>query len=318
MSEIFCNILRTDVCSVDYFRNENASHTKIAFVFCPMMNRILDGNAFGGEFLIHHGYDVVSFKVTNDDWFQGLPEHLFDDIEALIAERNYDERIGYGASMGGYAAIAFSRKLKLDRAVCFSPQFAIDQSFDTRWQPFASLVEWRYKIELDQINPKARITVLFDPYNPDIEHVRRISEVCENVALIALPYAGHPVTHFLNEMGLLKVLAQTVLDDGDLGDFRRRMRVEKKRSPTYQFTLSAQALARGHLAAAYNIMLELIKNSADRPEYHWHTSNILSAMGRAEEAIAAAQKALALDPQNANLANHLDMIRQRHGSGSAP
>lgn len=282
-----------------------------------MMNRILDGNAFGGEFLINHGYDVIAAKVINDDWFQGLPDHVFDDIEAVLAGRNYEERIGYGASMGGYAAIAFSRKLKFDRAVCFSPQFAINQSFDTRWESYAAPIEWRYTIGPGQVNPDMRITLLFDPHNPDSEHVKRICDLGTAVTLVPLRYAGHPVTHFLSEMGLLKMIAQSILDEGDLDDVRRQMRVKKKRSPTYLFTLSAQALARGHLRPAFDIALELIREAGDRPDYHWHISNVLSAMGRGEEAIAAAQKALSLDPKNANLEGHLALIRQKHAARQA-
>ena len=47
--------------------------------------------------------------------------NLFKAIEDLIAP--FQKRIGYGGSMGGYAAIKYSKLLGLSRVVSLVPQF---------------------------------------------------------------------------------------------------------------------------------------------------------------------------------------------------
>lgn len=96
------------------------------------MNRHLDGNRDGGDLLVKNGFDVVNFKISNDDWFQSIPEKMFDAIQNFSCAYKY--KVGYGTSMGGYGVIAFSKMLKLDTALVFSPQFCIDKPFDTRWR----------------------------------------------------------------------------------------------------------------------------------------------------------------------------------------
>lgn len=79
--------------------------------------------------LLRNGYDVDSIKSTEDDWFQHLSPELFDRIDRLGAQPQYLRSVAYGSSMGGYVAIAFSRRFRLDRVLALlSPQFTIRES----------------------------------------------------------------------------------------------------------------------------------------------------------------------------------------------
>ena len=125
MSKILQKELKTDiqiiyqntVCCIEYFSISRLINNRLAYVFSSGGNRNLSGNHFGENFLIENGFDVVSFKVNNDDWFQNIPEYIFKEIEKLVVTKNYCERVALGASMGGYAAIAFSSRLFTDKVL---------------------------------------------------------------------------------------------------------------------------------------------------------------------------------------------------------
>jgi hypothetical protein len=76
-------IFAAESIKVDYFYDDIINNQSIVYVFSPSYNRDLEGNNFGGEFFIKNGFDVVSFKITNDDWFQSIPLSVFENIKEI-------------------------------------------------------------------------------------------------------------------------------------------------------------------------------------------------------------------------------------------
>ena len=67
-------------------------------------------------------FNVIGIMPKEKSWFPAESMHnLFKAIEDLIAP--FQKRIGYGGSMGGYAAIKYSKLLGLSRVVSLVPQF---------------------------------------------------------------------------------------------------------------------------------------------------------------------------------------------------
>ena len=96
----------------------------------------LEGEFFAEEFMRRHGLNAIGIKSVRNDWFQD-PE-----MEAVIAVIRDTTRgahlVGYGGSMGGYAAINYSAAIGLAAVIAISPQFSPDPAktpFETRWQP---------------------------------------------------------------------------------------------------------------------------------------------------------------------------------------
>ena len=90
-------------------------------------HRTLDRPGFGEAFLLKYGIDAVHVVCRGNEWFQ------YDDLRPALelAAREiggYENRVAYGLSMGGYAAINFSDWLGVDRVIAIAPQYSITRA----------------------------------------------------------------------------------------------------------------------------------------------------------------------------------------------
>ena len=215
------NLFRSDDLSIDFFSWGNASKKSIAFTFTPFGAPgviSLNGAGYGGELLLRNDFDVVAFKSARNLWYQNLSLETIAAVDHFIETHfaQYVKRVGYGISMGGYAAIQFSRYLKLDMVLALSPQFEIDKSYDQRWHEPAALIDFRYRIDSIAIADKCKYFVAYDPGTEDLRHVEKFRELISERSLVEIPtpYAGHPAGHYLAETGLIQDLALSVLKNG--------------------------------------------------------------------------------------------------------
>lgn len=324
---------------VEYFCNEDATNKNLAIVFTSLWNRSLEGNHYGGELFFREGFDVVAVKISNDDWFQSIPLDLFDRIHKIISERCYEQRIAYGTSMGGYAGIALSKHLNCTSVIAISPQYCIDEEFDTRWLNHAKSITFNYRINKDAIAEGCKFFILYDNKDADELQIQRLLPILpvNDTHLFKLPFSGHPSTYFLNEVGLIKTLAIQLAQKGHLDgiDFFEK----KRQSKSYLFCLSQHLLRMNHpiwalstiesalkldqtVAIFYRqkcdvlIQMGQLKDAAtalnqaicldpENANYHYHLSELLDKLGVAEKAILASLKAISLDPKNPHLLGHL-------------
>jgi len=212
---------------IDHFFDEGRPNKYLAFVFTPFGNRSLEGNPYGGEFLCRSGFDVISFKNTDDDWFQSVPPAVFAQIEDQIAGRRYEKRFAYGSSMGGYACFAFSHRLRIDKVFAISPQISIREPFDQRWAKRARSLQWVYEIDGMSLARACQFFVLYDPGNVDQQHVDRLSALLtDKLHLIKVRFAGHNVALFLRQADALK---DVLIDVFTSAEVRPRLRVRNRR-----------------------------------------------------------------------------------------
>jgi hypothetical protein len=81
---------------------------------------------FGEAMLKENGIPAIHFINLQNHWWQ-IPDlaSAIDIANKWLASST--SRVGYGASMGGYAALNFSERLRLDKVLSFSPQYSIDK-----------------------------------------------------------------------------------------------------------------------------------------------------------------------------------------------
>ncbi|WP_172330802.1 hypothetical protein [Mangrovicoccus sp. HB161399] len=93
-------------------------------------NALETRRGWGFDFLCSHGFDAVSFSEGDPDaWFRRdsfLP--IFKEAVARVDAWPCCRHIGYGASMGAFAAAAFSDVLRCDRLVLISPISTLDEA----------------------------------------------------------------------------------------------------------------------------------------------------------------------------------------------
>lgn len=280
---------------VDYFHKPLNVPGVVAITFTPSGNRVLDGLGFGGKFLLDNKVDLISVKCNNDSWFQTIPEEAFELINRIVDNKGYTTVVAYGSSMGGYAAIQFSKRFKCDVVLALSPQFTILESFDKRWESHAKKVDWKYSIGPDDIDGACKYFVFYDPHDLDREHADRVRKLSTagNVLNVAIPFAGHPVSHYLQEVGILKEVALTVFRGGDLGCIN--LRKNRGRSKSYLKNLSLQLHKKKKLALSLRVINKAIELDPESSAYFMHKGTLLEGMGQVDAAIESFERCAELD-----------------------
>lgn len=240
------NIFKSDDLVIDFFSLGDNQNKSVAFTFTAFTpstkadKDALVGVGFGGELLLRNGFDVVAFKSAKNLWYQNLLAETIVEIESFISTSSttYVKRVSYGSSMGAYAAIQFSRALKIDIVLALSPQFEIDQPYDQRWQSLAQQIEFQYRIDSNAISDSCKYFVAYDPKNEDTLHIQKLSALIDEYHLIEIrtPYSGHPSTTYLFETGLIQNIALSVLQHATFDQLS--IGTKRKHSKTYSYELS--------------------------------------------------------------------------------
>ena len=280
---------------VDYFHNPINPPGIVAITFTPSGNRSLEGLGFGGKFLLDNKIDLISVKCNNDNWFQSIPEESFALINKIIELKGYKTTVAYGSSMGGYAAIQFSKKFNCDVVVALSPQYTILEEFDKRWESHSKKIDWKYDITSENLSDDCKYVVFYDTYDLDKEHADRLKVLfgSDNFTGVAIPFGGHPVSNYLHESGILKELVLRIFRRQDFGEIS--LRRNKSRSKSYLKNLSTHLHKKNKLSLSLAIINKAIDLDADAPTYFVHKSTLLESMGRMSESIEALARAAELD-----------------------
>jgi S-formylglutathione hydrolase FrmB len=169
---------------------------------------------FGEAMLKENGIPAIHFINLQNHWWQ-IPDlaSAIDIANKWLASST--SRVGYGASMGGYAALNFSERLRLDKVLSFSPQYSIDKKkvpWETRWQNEADKLTFT---DDDLVVAENCTThIIYDPNIRDGKHVDLISLTGKTI-LHRVEGAGHKAIEAFSKADLLKPLVLSVLQ-GDL------------------------------------------------------------------------------------------------------
>lgn len=257
----------------------------------------VDRPGFGEAFFQTEGITAVHVMSHHNDWFQYSEiEDVFSMVRKACASA--DRVLAYGSSMGGYAALRFAGAIGAHAALALSPQYSLDPRkvpFETRWA--ADRRRIRFLAELDgTIRPGPQRIFAYDSaLDADRRHAELLAAAAPMTA-IALPYAGHPVGGFLNDIKLLRPLVLTTLDGSfDAHRFRRAAYARRTRSAHWLAHLAdRQPSWRNRTAIA--LAERAATMAPDHPALHDTLARRLAAAHRFPEAIAAHERAIAIEP----------------------
>ncbi len=249
MSFTSINIINEASIRGDYFINSTECERRALVVtFTERGNIDLVGTGFGGDFLLSQGCDVVAIKTTASRWFEDLNNEMVTRIieELDYRGRSYSFRASYGSSMGGYAAIRFSKDLRIDRVLAISPLYSIFLDEDRRYSEDGALLSQLEMMKPEFIGKETNFFVVYDPFSKDKIHIDRFKKIIggEKFHLLEVPFSGHPSGLVLNEIGQLKEVGSRVLLDGVFPSLRSVLN-RRRYSPTYLYCLG-EALNRHH------------------------------------------------------------------------
>lgn len=199
------------------------------------------------------GLSILGIMASRKDWYRNA------DTAPLIASLRdaglfaQFRRVCFtGASMGGFAALAYSALVPGSVVLAFSPQTSLARKiarFDKRYRYAAKKWDWETPAHLDAAAATplaAEVHVVFDPFVPeDRAHAERIRG--PGVRLLRAPHMGHRAIRQLKSVGVLQGLIEGVAK----GTFDPAAHAQAYRARrglmAWQKALFAEALARGHL-----------------------------------------------------------------------
>lgn len=209
-------------------------------------------SAFAQDMLAQRRINAIHVVNQRADWFLGRDAGdavaaMLDAIAALPVMQTARLRIGYGSSMGGYAALRFRDMLNLKRVIAFAPQFSIDSTrvpFETRWREEAAECDFAQD-RLRVIAPGEDVTLVYDPRLPmDRAHVALI-DPHRRAAHVAIPYSGHPPLTFFAQAGVLPELVERLLRGEAIGDLLCQAHARRKQSALFWQIIAEDVVRRG-------------------------------------------------------------------------
>ncbi len=221
------------------------------------MEKREDRRPWGYSFIEKQGWSMLGVMANGWTWYRDPWVHeQFDDLATSDFFDRYRRVVFYGASMGGYAACAFSPARPGCEVVAISPQSTLDKTlvpWETRY-----VTAWGrdftgpYGDAAEVSKAAGKVTILYDPYEPlDSGHVERFAH--DNVVKLRTPLMGHRLGSALQQMGILAPITVGALN-GSLteAEFYRLIRA-RKTFGRYQKELFRRALSRGRQDLARRI-----------------------------------------------------------------
>ncbi|PCJ74374.1 MAG: hypothetical protein COA53_10095 [Rhodobacteraceae bacterium] len=232
------------------------------------MTKREDRRPWGYSFIKDQGWSMLGVLAGGWTWYrEQWVSDQFDQLKDDGFFKQFKRVVFYGASMGGYAACAFSSAAPGCDVMAISPQSTVDKS----------VVPWesRYKVvwnrdfngkygDAAKVSQAAnRVLILYDPYEPlDAQHAARFTG--ENVQHLRAPLLGHRLGSSLNQMGILSPIILGALD-GSLSsrEYYKLLRARKS-SPRYQRELFNRAIDKGHTDLARSLGEHILKLNPNR------------------------------------------------------
>lgn len=256
---------------------------------------------------------ALGFVSRRPNWFPAA-SMVKASIAAAPILRLATERILYGHSQGGYAALRYRRLLDADVAIAFCPQISIDPRtvpFDGRFKSHftPSLHE---DMEIAPRHAAGRAYVFHDPFHAvDREHAERIAALQEGTRLVPVHMTGHGTVRAFTgtARGLALIEACRAHDLPGLNALARAVRVGDPMRP-YQVALTA--IAR-HPAWADRLHTHLGNgfSSVQRSNFLYHRANRHIRDGELATARDMLVEAIALQTGNAGPARRLQELDAR-------
>ena len=209
------------------------SSKELVFSFGDLITRAKGLSINAEKSLEKFQYNVIGIMPKEKSWF---PESSMLNMMEAIADfiAPFETRLGYGGSMGGYAAIKYSNLLNLKRVIALVPQYSIDPKdiTDLRYNMFfnaESNVDM--KIQPKDVSESREYIVVYDPYyDEDRVHYEQIEKIVPHLHTLHLPFTGHDAVAILASSELLN---DFLTREFDQTYFYKKMRQVKKNSKFY-------------------------------------------------------------------------------------
>lgn len=259
--------------------------------------------------------DIAALGIISrrPNWFPAASIVRAVDAAAPILKAA-PERILYGHSQGGYAALRYRRRFNATTAIAFCPQVSIDPRsvpYDNRFQRhFSPELHANMGISPDQA--AGRAFIFYDPFHAiDRRHAERIAELQQETHLVPVHMTGHGTVRVFSttERAVALIRACRMNDRARLGTLARLARTDAPMRP-YQIAIAAMAR---HPALADRLHTRFGDRFApmERVNFLYHRANRHIGDGEVLAARDLLETALSLLPDDPALKHRLTQLDAR-------
>ncbi len=200
------------------------------------------------------GIPILGIMAQRKDWYRNA------DTPALITAlrdaglfARFRRVVFVGASMGGFAALAYATLVPGAAVLAFSPQTTLARDlapFERRYRYAARKWDWFDPAFIDGASvglAGAEVTLIYDPFvSEDRAHARRVTGA--NVRHVPVPLMGHRAIRQIKLVGgLQELITGVVLGSPNMRAFWQTFRA-RRGLVAWQRALVAEVQARGHAA----------------------------------------------------------------------
>jgi hypothetical protein len=224
------------------------SSSELIFSFGDLITRAKGTTINAEKSLQKFEFNVLGIMPKDKSWFpQTSMQAMLNEIAELIAP--FEQRIAYGGSMGGYAAIKYSNALDVQRAVAMVPQYSIDPEDvkDARYNMFYQPeLNGEMRITKADVSEDREYIIIYDPhYAQDRAHYHKLREVLPPHHVLHLAFTNHDAIAVLASSELVN---DFLLHEFDASYFYQKMRRVKKNSKFYYRKVIENLLPRHRMA----------------------------------------------------------------------
>lgn len=178
--------------------------------------RGIDRMPWGYSFVEANGWSMLGLMAHGFTWYRDSDVYaFFDELRDNGFFDKFRKVVFYGASMGGYAAAAFSSASPGATVIAISPQATLRKDiapWETRYRK-----AWRrdfsnqYGFAPDMVATASEVYLFYDPLAPlDAMHAALFSG--DNVSKLRCRYFGHRIATIWVQMGVLKTIIHECVD----------------------------------------------------------------------------------------------------------
>jgi hypothetical protein len=244
-------LLDDDEIRIDHFRRSGKPRTLVV-TFDPIAYS-WDRPAYGQEFLHKLELDVIAVRKKRENFYQPLGRDAFAAAVAEVAAR-YERVIGYGSSLGGYAALYFGRDHPWT-VIASSPRNSSHPEYGNAfWQQRAVFQHERFSPDAE---PHCRAIILYDPYDlVDRNYIDgEVLPQFTQADVLRVPFTGHPSNHALSEMGFIAHFVRAVIAGQPRSAWPALdRRAQRAKSSVYFHVLALHALQHRHVVWADSLV----------------------------------------------------------------
>lgn len=167
---------------------------------------------WGFDFVTKRGWSMLGMMAHDWTWYRDEDVYaFFDRLKSTGFFEGFERVVFYGASMGGYAAAAFSAACPGATVVAISPQATLsraDASWETRYRKaWKRDFSTQYGYAPDMVQTAEKVFLFYDPFAPlDAMHAALFRG--DNVVKLRCRYFGHRIASMWIRLGILKPIVE--------------------------------------------------------------------------------------------------------------